>query len=49
MAHLMGVLPNDNLIGRGLHFIGCQYSLFVYTAVKFKRKYKKKKLSLGWL
>lgn len=49
MAHLMGVLPNDNLIGKGLHFIGCQYSLLVYNAVKLKRKYKKKKLSLGWL
>jgi hypothetical protein len=49
MAHLMGVLPNDNLIGKGLHFIGCQYSLLVYKTVKFKRKYKKKKLSLGWL
>ena len=49
MAHLMGVLPNDNLIGRGLHFIGCQYSLLVYSAVKLNRKYKKKKLSLGWL
>ena len=49
MAHLMGVLPNDNLIGKGLHFIGCQYSLLVYKTVKFKRSYKKKKLSLGWL
>jgi predicted nucleic acid-binding Zn-ribbon protein len=49
MAHMMGVLPNDNLIGKGLHFIGCQYSLFVYNVVKLKRKYKKKKLSLGWL
>jgi predicted nucleic acid-binding Zn-ribbon protein len=49
MAHLMGVLPNDNLIGKGLHFIGCQYSLLVYKSVKLKRKYKKKKLSLGWL
>jgi len=49
MAHLMGVLPNDNLIGKGLHFIGCQYSLLVYNVVKLKRKYKKKKLSLGWL
>ena len=49
MAHLMGVLPSDNLIGKGLHFIGCQYSLLVYNAVKLKRKYKKKKLSLGWL
>ena len=49
MAHLMGVLPNDNLIGKGLHFIGCKYSLLVYNAVKLKRKYKKKKLSLGWL
>jgi len=49
MAHLMGVLPNDNLIGRGLHFIGCQYSLLVYTTIKLSRKYKKKKLSLGWL
>jgi hypothetical protein len=49
MAHLMGVLPNDNLIGKGLHFIGCQYSSIVYNAVKLKRKYKKKKLSLGWL
>ena len=49
MAHIMGVLPNDNLIGKGLHFIGCQYSLIVYNVVKLKRKYKKKKLSLGWL
>jgi hypothetical protein len=49
MAHIMGVLPNDNLIGNGLHFIGCQYSLLVYKSVKLSRKYKKKKLSLGWL
>ena len=49
MAHIMGVLPNDNLIGKGLHFVGCQYSLIVYNVVKLKRKYKKKKLSLGWL
>lgn len=49
MAHMMGVLPNDNLIGKSLHFIGCQYSLLVYNVVKLKRKYKKKKLSLGWL
>lgn len=49
MAYLMGVLPNDNLIGKGLHFIGCQYSLLVYKSIKLKRKYKKKKLSLGWL
>lgn len=49
MAHMMGVLPNDNLIGKGLHFIGCQYSLLVYKSVKLRRKYKKKKLSLGWL
>jgi predicted nucleic acid-binding Zn-ribbon protein len=49
MAYMMGVLPNDNLIGKGLHFIGCQYSSIIYNAVKLKRKYKKKKLSLGWL
>jgi hypothetical protein len=49
MAHIMGVLPNDNLIGKGLHFVGCQYSLIIYNVVKLKRKYKKKKLSLGWL
>ena len=49
MAYMMGALPNDNLIGKGLHFIGCQYSLLVYNVVKLKRKYKKKKLSLGWL
>jgi lambda repressor-like predicted transcriptional regulator len=49
MAHIMGVLPNDNLIGKGLHFVGCQYSLLVYNVVKLKRKYKKKKLSLAWL
>lgn len=49
MAYTMGVLENDNLIGKGLHFIGCQYSLLVYKTAKLKRTYKKKKLSLGWL
>ena len=48
MAHMMGVLPNDNLIGKGLHFMGCQYSKLVYNIYKLKRNYNRNKFSLGW-
>lgn len=49
MAYIMGVLPTDNLIGKGLHFIGCQYSKLTYSIYKLKRNLSRNKFSLAWL
>lgn len=48
MAHMMGVLPTDNKVGKVLHWIGCQYSLITYNVFILKRQYKRNQLSLIW-
>lgn len=49
MAYTMGVLPKDNLIGKGLHFMGCQYSKLTYHYYRLKRNLSRNKFSLAWL
>lgn len=40
MAYMMGVLPNDNKLGKVIHIIGNEFSLLVYNLYKLKSKYK---------
>lgn len=40
MAHKMGVLPNDNKLGKVIHIVGNEFSLLVYNFHKLKSKYK---------
>ena len=40
MAYEMGVLPNDNKLGKVIHIVGNEFSLLVYNLYKLKSKYK---------
>lgn len=40
MAYEMGVLPNDNKLGKVIHILGNEFSLLVYNLYKLKSKYK---------
>ena len=48
MAYMMGVLPNDNKLGKAIHIVGNQFSLLVYNLYKFKSKYKIKNTISKW-
>lgn len=48
MAHMMGVLPTDNKVGKFIHYLGCKFSVLTYNLYKFKRKNKINQLSLLW-
>jgi hypothetical protein len=45
---MMGVLPNDNKLGKVIHTVGNQISLLVYNLHKFKNSYKIKNTISKW-
>jgi hypothetical protein len=42
MAYMMGVLPEDNKLGKVIHYLGNKFSLVVYELVTTRRKRRKK-------
>jgi hypothetical protein len=42
MAYMMGVLPEDNKLGKVIHYIGNKFSIMVYKLITSKKRRKKK-------
>ena len=42
MAYMMGVLPEDNKLGKVIHYIGNKFSLVVYELITSKKRRKNK-------
>ena len=43
MAYMMGVLPEDNKLGKVIHYFGNKFSLMVYEFITSKKKRRKNK------
>ena len=43
MAYMMGVLPEDNKLGKVIHYFGNKFSLVVYELITSKKKRRKNK------
>jgi hypothetical protein len=43
MAYMMGVLPEDNKLGKVIHYFGDKFSLVVYDLITSKKKRRKNK------
>jgi len=43
MAYMMGVLPEDNKLGKVIHYVGNKFSIMVYKLITSKKRRKKNK------
>jgi len=43
MAYMMGVLPEDNKLGKVIHYVGNKFSVMVYKLITSKKRRKKNK------